>query len=31
MTLDEAKFWLREHYRLIAFVEIIGHYYVKMR
>ena len=26
MTLDEAKFWLREHNGMVAFEEIIGHY-----
>ena len=31
MTLDEVKFWLREHNAIVAFEEIIGHHYVKMR
>jgi len=31
MTLNGAQFWLREHNGIIAFMEIIGHYYVKMR
>jgi len=31
MTLDEAQFWLRKHNGMVAFEEIIGHCYVKMR
>jgi len=31
MTRDEAKLWLREHNGMVAFEEIIGHYYVKIR
>ena len=31
MTLYESKYWLREHNGMIAFEEVIGHYYVKMR
>jgi len=31
MTLDEAKCWLGEHYGMVAFQEITGHYYVKVR
>ncbi len=31
MTLDEAKFWLRNHNGMVAFEEIIGPHYAKMR
>jgi hypothetical protein len=31
MTLYEAKFWLKEHNGIVAFEEIIGHYYAKIR
>jgi len=31
MTREEAKFWLRKHNGMVAFEEVFGHYYVKMR
>ena len=31
MTLDEAELWLREHSGMVAFEEVIGRYYVKVR
>ena len=31
MTLDKEKYRLGEHNGMVAFEEIIGHYYVKVR